>query len=462
MTAVPDQALTTPPTTPPPLPVLVHIRRSLALAIPVMLARAGLIIMVSVDSIMTGRAGVEELAHYAISLAPHVTLLVVGIGLMIGTIVLTAQADGAGQRARGGEIWGTAIWMAGTLGLIWAGVLMAGEPLLRLLDQSPSMAAGGGRALLMFAPGMPAILMYIATTFFLEGIGRPKAGMVVALSANLLNAALNWVLIYGHLGLPEMGGAGAALATTMTRWVMLGCLVTYVLKLPDGRSYGLHQTVWPRPAVAAKLLRIGAPLSLASALETACFGLVMTFAGRLGEVPMAAYQIAFNVITFAFMLAIGISTATSVRVANAVGRGDHVGFGRAGWVGFGLAITLMVASAGLIVAFAPRIAALYSIDPAVRALAVQALWVAACVVVVDGGQAVLLGALRGAGDVIAPTLSFAVAFWGVSVPAAYVFGLQGGAGILGLFWSLFAGLCVALSLLLWRFAIVARRGARPL
>lgn len=448
--------------TPPPLSVMAHIGRSLTLSIPVMLARAGMIVMVSVDSIMTGRAGVEELAHYAISLAPHMTLLVVGIGLMVGTIVLTAQADGAGQRARGGAIWVTAIWMAGALGLLWAGVLMAGEPLLRLLGQSPSMAVGGGRALLMFAPGMPAILMYIATTFFLEGIGRPKAGMVVALSANLLNAALNWVLIYGHLGMPEMGGAGAALATTLTRWAMLAALVGYVLKLSDGPAYGLRQTAWPRPAVAVKLLRIGAPLSVASALETACFGLVMTFAGRLGEVPMAAYQIAFNVITFVFMLAIGISTATSVRVANAVGRGDRVGFGRAGWVGFGLAVTLMVAAAGLMAGFAPQIAALYSTEPAVRTLATHALWVAACVVVVDGAQAVLLGALRGAGDVIAPTLSFALAFWGVAVPAAYIFGLHGGAGILGLFWSLFAGLCVALVLLLWRFVLIARRGARPL
>lgn len=455
--AQPEQALT-----PPPMPLLGHIRRSLDLAVPVMLARAGLIIMVSVDSIMTGRAGVDELAHYAISLAPHVTLLVVGIGLMIGTIVLTAQADGAGQRARVGTIWVTAIWMAGALGLLWGGLLMAGETLLLLLGQSPSMAAGGGRALLMFAPGMPAILMYIATTFFLEGIGRPKAGMVVALSANLLNAALNWLLIYGHMGLPEMGGPGAALATTITRWAMLATLVAYLVRLPDGASYGLGQSAWPRPAVAAKLLRVGAPLSVASALETACFSLLMTFAGRLGEVPMAAYQIAFNVVTFAFMLAIGISTATSVRVANAVGRGDRLGLGRAGWIGLGLVVVLMLATAGLIIGFAPRIAALYSTEAAVRTLATQALWVAAGIVVVDGAQAVLLGALRGAGDVIAPTLSFAFAFWGVSVPVAYVFGLHGDAGILGLFWSLFAGLCVAFLLLLWRFAFIARRGARPL
>lgn len=439
-----------------------HIVRTLRLAVPVMLARAGLIIMVSVDTIMTGRAGADELAYYAISLAPYVTLFVIGIGLLVGTIVLTAQADGAGQAAEAGTIWVSALWIAGVLGVASWLLLLSGEGLLRLLGQGPSLAAGGGRALVMFAPGMPAILMYVATTFVLEGISRPGPGMAVALGANLVNAALNWVMIYGHFGFPAMGAAGAALATTITRWAMLLVLAGYALTMRDGAAYGLRGAPRARLATARKLLRVGAPLSLAAGLETACFATVTTFAGRLGQVPLAGYQIAFNVVTFVFMLAIGLSTATSVRVANAVGRRDREGMAMAGWTGVGLVGILMLVVGALIRFLNGEIARLYSAEAAVLALAVPALTVAAAIVVVDGAQTVVFGALRGAGDVLVPTVSYAVSFWVVAAPAAYVLGLKGEAGILGLLWGLFAGLLCALLLLSWRFVLVARRDVRPM
>lgn len=448
---------------PPPsrLPLSQHISRHLHLAVPVMLARAGLIIMFSVDSIMTGRAGASELAHYAISLAPHITLLVVGIGLLVGTVVLSAQADGAGRHAECGAIWYAALGVAAILGIVAGLILLWGESLLILLGQSPSVAAGGGKALLMFAPGMPAFMMYIATLFFLEGTGRPYAGMVIGFGANFINAGINWVFIYGNLGAPEMGAAGAVLATTITRWIMLFVLIGYTLNLPDGGRYGLGK--WPANAGATiyRLLRIGLPLSIAAALETACFSAVTTFAGRLGELPLAGYQIAFNVLTFVFMLAIGLSNATSVRVANAVGRADRHGMAMAGWTGLGLVVVVTSLAALGIALFSSEIAGFYSAETAVLRFAVPALMVVAFMVVIDGSQAVLLGALRGTGDVLMPTLSYALAFWVIAMPAAYYMSLKEDAGIAGLFWALFAGLIVAFVLLLWRFAIVSRQAVRP-
>jgi MATE family multidrug resistance protein len=314
----------------------------------------------------------------------------------------------------------------------------------------------------MFAAGMPAMLMYIATTFFLEGIGRPRVGMMVALSANLLNAALNWVLIYGNLGAPEMGAAGAALATTVTRWIMLAALLGYTFTMADGGRYGVRTATAGRLFLVRKVLRIGAPLSAAVALQTACFSTVATFAGRLGEVPLAGYQIALNVVMFVFMLAIGLSIATSVRVANAVGRADREGMAVAGWTGVGLVALLMVVVATAIRLLNAEIAGLYSTEAAVLKVAVPALTIAAVLVVADGTQAVFLGALRGTGDVLLPTLSYAVSFWVVAVPAAYFLGLKGQAGVEGLLWGLFAGLCCALVLLGWRFKIVAHRTVRPI
>ncbi len=444
------------------LPLSQHIVRHTRLALPVMAARAGLIIMISVDSVMAGRAGAEQLAHYAISLAPHITLMVLGIGLLVGTIVLTAQSDGAGRTRDCGPVWSTSLRIAATLGLL-AGLLMQwGEPILLAFGQSPELARGGGRTLRMFGAGLPAILMYIATTFFLEGIGRPKAGMAVALSANLLNATLNWMLIYGNLGMPELGAMGAALATALTYWAMLATLVGYVLVMPDGEGYGVRTGPSKRLPLVRKLLRIGAPLALAAGLETACFSTVTTFAGRLGEIQLAGYQIAFNVVTFVFMLAIGLSTATSVRVAKAVGRADREAMAMAGWTGVGLVALVMTVAGTTIRLLNSEIAGLYSTEAAVLQVAVPALAVVAFVVVVDGAQAVILGALRGTGDVVLPALFYAVSFWGVAVPTAYLVGLKGGAGIEGLLWGLFAGLACALVLLGWRFTVVARRRVRPI
>jgi MATE family multidrug resistance protein len=434
-----------------------------------MLSRAGLIILFSVDSIMTGRAGASQLAHYAIALAPQLTLLVLGIGLLIGTIVLTAQADGAGRTADCGPIWSISLWIAAVMGSLAGVAMLWGEPILLLFGQGPELALGGGRTLAMFAPGMPAALMFIATVFFLEGIGRPKAGMVVALAANLPNAALNWVLIYGHLGAPEMGAAGAALATTITRWAMLVALLAYVLSMAGRAHYGIGSPISNRVAVVRKVFRIGAPLSLAVGLEAACFSTIATFAGRLGEASMASYQITLNVVSFVFMLAIGLSTATSVRVANAVGRADAPGVAAAGWIGLWLTFLMVFPIAALIYLFQGPIARLYSDDAAVLAIAVPALAIGAVIVLVDGAQTVILGALRGAGDVLLPTLTYLVTFWGLTIPLAYHFGLSGslsgglsgGLGIRGMLWALFAGLACALVLLGWRFAVVSRRPVRP-
>ncbi len=440
----------------PRIPLSQHVIRSLRLAVPVMFGRAGLVIMISVDSMMVGRSGAQELAHYAISLAPHITLLVVGIGLLVGTIILTAQADGAGRTSNAGAIWLSGLFIAGAMGLISGTAMMWGEDVLLLFGQSASVASGGGASLAMFAPGMPAILMFIATTFFLEGLGRPAPGMIVALSANLLNALLNWVLIFGHLGAPEMGAAGASLATTLTRWAMLAFLIGYVLTMPDRGLYGIALRAWGHYSTALKLLRIGAPLSVAAALESACFSTVTIFAGRLGELPLAAYQIAFNVVMLVFMLSIGLSTATSVRVANAVGRRDRHGAALAGWTGIGMVSVLMVGIALAIAISGPGIASLYTSDAAVLTLAIPALLVASAIVLVDGTQAVVLGALRGTGDVVLPSLIYALSFWVVSVPLAYAVLRSESASIVGLFWALFAGLLCAGVLLAWRFQIVTR------
>lgn len=434
----------------------------LALALPVMAARVGLILQITVDSIMTGHAGAAELAHYGISMAPQVLLLVIGIGLSVGTVVLVGQADGANRPRDCGEIWHGAMAIAAVFGGVAAGILLFGEEILLLLGQSDAMAAGGGQALTMVGLGLPAILMFVATGFLLEGLGRPRAVMVVALAANIPNAALNWLLIEGHWGFPAMGAAGATLATTVSRWAMLAALVTVVMTMRDRAHYGVTDFSAVSPRTIRRLLWLGAPLALTTGLEAAHMAALATFSGWLGETAMASWQACVNVISIAFMLALGMSTATTVRVANAVGRGDRAGVALAGWLGLALIAGIMLLGATVLVLLRPAVAELYSDVAAVQALTVAGLLWAAIILPFDSGQAVLMGAHRGAGDVLLPVAMQGIAFWGVGVPAAYLLAILAEWGLPGVLAGMLCGMIVSSSLLATRFAIISRRDLRPM
>jgi MATE family, multidrug efflux pump len=435
-----------------PLGLLAHVVQTLRLAVPVMLARAGLVILITVDTVMCGAAGGDALAFYGASLAPHITMLTVGIGLLTGTVVYVAQRAGAGRPAECGRIWKRALAIAAALGTAYMVALLFGREMLLLLGQYPEVVEGGGRALVMFGPGMPALLMYVATSFFLEGIGRPKPGMVITLTANLINAALNWAMIFGHLGLPAMGAAGATLATSITRWWMLAMILLYVFTMRDRRHYGIGLVSTGRPDVGTlKLLKLGTPFALAIGVETSTFSGMAALAGIVSIAALAAYQIALNFMALVYMLALGLATATAIRVANAVGAGDPIGLRRAGWTGAGLVAGLMLLVGAATWLAREGIAFAYTQDPAVLPLAAAALAIAAAITLLDGAQGVLIGALRGAADAIVPTLIYGLSFWVVSLPAAWWFGVHHGQGVPALMWSLFAGLLLATALLAWRF-----------
>ncbi len=452
------RAMTATAAAPAPLSLFEHVLQTLRLAVPVMLARAGLVILITVDTVMTGAAGGNTLAFYGASLGPHITMLTVGIGLLTGTVVFTAQLAGAGRPAECGRIWRRALGLGAALGTVYLVLLLFGRDILRLLGQQPEVVEEGGRALVLFGPGMPAMLMYVATAFFLEGIGRPKPGMVITLSANLVNAALNWALIFGHLGLPAMGAAGATLATSITRCGMFATILVYVLTMRDRRHYGITGPRSGAPAVGvAQLLRLGVPFAIAIGIETSTFSGMAAVAGIISVTSLAAYQVALNYMALVYMLALGLSTATAIRVANAVGRRDATGFQRAGWVGAGLVSALMLLIALATYLGREGIALIYTQDAAVVPLAVAALGVAAVITLVDGAQGVLIGALRGASDAIVPTLIYGVSFWLLSLPLGWWFGVQMNHGVPALMWGLFAGLTVATVLLAWRFHRLSMR-----
>jgi MATE family multidrug resistance protein len=440
------------------LPLREHVLRTLRLAGPVMLARAGLLVMISVDTIMCGRVAAQELAYYGIALSPHLGFVLVGIGMLMGTVVVTAQTDGAGRPEECGRIWRLGLVNGALFGSLFGLLLLPGEAILVALGQAPAIARGGGAVLVMFALGMPAMLMFAATTFFLEGIGRSTPGMVVMAVANLVNFGLNYALMFEPW---QMGAAGAALATSITRWFMFLALAAYVLRMPGRDRYGVAAPMagyWP---LERKLMRLGWPIAVSFGLEHGAFFAAATFAGWLGAVPLAAYQIVLNTMGLIYMLAIGLATATAVRVGSAVGRRDRPGLAKAGWVGVGLGLAVMLCLMPVLYGSSGHIARIYTADPAVIAIAAPGLGLAAWILVADASQGILTGALRGAADIWACIIVQFISFWLICIPVCYLLAHPLNLGVAGLLWGLFIGLVGASGLLAWRFRMLTGREVRP-
>lgn len=438
-------------TPPRALPLRHHFRRIVALAIPVMAARAGLVMMFTVNAIFCGWQGKEALAAFGAAAVPQVTLMVVGIGLLIGTIIMTAQADGAGRFLECGRALRGGLTIAAITGTIYLLILLPAEAWLRTLGQPEATIADGSAALRIFGYSLPGILMFSACSFFLEGINRPWPGMIIALTGNILNLAFNWVFVLGNLGMPEMGAAGSALATTITRWAMLAAIVGYILVMPDRRKFAAIPWFTTDLATLRHMLVLGLPLAFAIGTETGCFNFMVIMSGWLGTAELATMYAAINYTSFVYMLTLGLSTAASVRVGNAIGQRSASDIQRAGWTATGLEFIVMGILATTTVFLAPLIASLYSKDFAVLTLLVPALYLTALLFIVDGLQGVLMGALRGAADTMIPTIVYVVSFAFVGIPMGYILGYQLGMGVPALIWSLIAALALATAGLGWRF-----------
>ncbi|HSO41443.1 MAG TPA: MATE family efflux transporter [Rhodospirillales bacterium] len=423
-------------------------------------ARSGIMVMGLVDTVMVGRYAAEELAYLGIALAPITVLLLILTGLLMGTLVVTAAAFGSGDGRGCGAVWRRSLPYALALGVGASFICAFGEPLLRLLGQSPELARQGGAVVRVMGLGLPGAALFLTSTFFLEGLRRPLPGMVMMIAANVVNAALNWIFVYGHLGLPAMGAVGSAWATTGVRLFLAASLVGYVWMMTDARRYGVRdgpRTSW---RAWARQRRIGYAAATSIGVEGTAFSALNVFAGWLGVLPLAAFSIALNLITIVFMVAIGIGAATAVRVGMAHGRGDTTEVALAGWTGLLLALLAMALFA-VVFALAPEaLAAAYTTDFSLRAAVVPLIALSAWILIADGGQGVMANALRGRGETWAPTLMHTTSYVVVMIPLGWLLAFPLGREALGLYEAILIASIVSVSLLSARFAWLGRRDRR--
>ena len=436
-----------------------HVSEMLRLAPPIVLARSGIVVITLVDTIMVGHYSALELGYLAIGMSLVQPVIVTALGLIMGTLVLTANNFGAGRLAECGAIWRRGAAYAFWLGAGGAAICLFGEFLLTLTGQTSELAREGGRVMLVLGLGLPAHMVFLATSFFLEGIRRPMPGLVFMIVANLVNLGLNFVLVSGYGEIPALGAVGAAWATTTARWVLCLGMIGYVLLMRDQAAFGVRLRPAGGWASWHRLRGLGYAMGVSLAVESFAFTAIQQFAGWLGPIPLAAFTVAFYLLVVSFMVAIGFGAATAVRVGIAHGRGDHRDVALAGWTGLGLTVLATLILAAILLIFKAPLASVFSDDAIVIVAAVPLIFWTAMALGADGGQAVMANALRGRQDVWASCGIQAIAFMGVMVPVTYVLVFTMGHGAAGLFQGVQIAATVALVLLGWRFHRLCRRDA---
>lgn len=419
------------------------------LAAPVVVVQVGLLFMGTVDTMMLGRVSALALAAGALGNTVSFGLLVPAMGLLFALDPLISQAFGARDKARMQRHVQRGLVLAGLLSLPLAAIMLHTAPILRLLGQNEAVIPLAADYIRGLVPGNIAFLIFIALRQTLTAMGRVRQALWAILAANLVNVVANWALIFGHLGLPKMGVLGSAFATSISRWVMVAVLIAVSAKILRPYLVRLGPELW-QAAAYLSMLRVGTHIAILLSLEMWLFSAVALLMGNLGPTELAAHQIALNLAALSFQIPVGVAAAASARVGNAIGRQDSEGMQRSARVCLVLGGAVMTFSAAAFT-FAPGLLArFYTTEPAVIALAVVLIPVAALFQIFDGVQVVASGVLRGAGDTRLPALFGFVGYWLLGLPLGWYFAFPGGRGPQGLWWGLTIGLAAVALLLLAR------------
>lgn len=408
---------------------LAESRALLRLAGPIILSQVAQVLMGLLDTVMSGQAGAREQAVVGLGVALWVPVFMCLMSVVQALSPVVAHHYGAGDKQAVVEDTREGVWLALWVSLIPIALMPFARPLLLSAGIDAALAARTVVFLWGIVLGLPAALVYRALAFYSASIHQTRPIMVLAFVGLAVNGVLNQVLIHGHFGLPAMGGAGCGWATGIGMWVALVALAWWTRHAPAYRDYPVWQH-WraPRWAAQRRLLRIGVPMGGAAVAEAAAFSSIAVLVGRFGEVQIAAHQVALNFAALVFMLPMGLSAALSIRVGNALGAGDALLARRIAWTGMVLGLLIAAAAIGPIVLLRHEVAAVYSSDAAVRALAANLLLFAACWQLFDATQVVAMGALRGYKVTLMPMVMMLVAFWGLGLPTGTWLGWHGWGG----------------------------------
>jgi MATE family multidrug resistance protein len=416
----------------------------LRMAVPLALAELGWMAMGLEDTIMAGRLGAAALGAGSLGAMLFYPIAICGTGFLLGMDTLVSQAHGARDSIACRRTLVNGVWLSLGIAPCLAAVILLTIPVLRATGTNPNVMALFEPFLKALAWGLPPLLLYTAFRRYLQAVDVIKPITFTLVSANVFNVTGNWVLMYGHWGVPRMGLEGCGWSTTIARCYMAAVLLATII-WHERRTGDILRSIPWRPSFERirRLAGLGMPAAMQILFEGAVFALVSVFAAHLDEVSLAAHSIAINVVSTTYMVPLGISSAVAVRVGQAYGAGDVRAAATRGWTAILLG-ALFMAGAGVALGTVPRwIVRIYTSDARVIAEGAILLRIAALFQLFDGLQTVSTGALRGLGDTRTPMLAHLVGYWAVGLPVAYLLCFCLGWGAAGIW----VGLSVALILI---------------
>lgn len=441
-----------------------ELAETLKLAVPLALTQLGQIAMMTTDLVFIGRLGGEAVAAAALAHTVFFVIFTFGLGLVSAVAPLAAQAFGARDPRMVRRALRVGLWAALLISAPLMILPFRGEAILIALGQAPAAAKLAQQYLFGLAWGILPALWFIAIRGFMSAVNRPEPVLWITLAAIPANALLVYPLLYGKWGLPELGLFGAGLATSMVNLGTFLAGLWFTARRRPFRKYHVLGRIWRVDwPLMAKLVVIGAPISMAFLLEYGLFGAAGLLMGLISTTALAAHQIALQIAAMLYMVPFGISMAATVRVGHAVGRRDSDAVRRAGYVAILLGTAFMAAMTLAVILGRFAIAEIFlgeAVD-ATATLTATLLLIGATFFVTDGIQTVANGALRGMNDTRIPLLFATFSYWLVGFSSAWALGFHTSFGAGGVWVGLSIGTVVFAVLLILRFRLLASRLAQP-
>lgn len=414
-----------------------------------------------VDNIMVGQLGTAELA--AVSLGNSFMFIAMSLGIGFSTAItpLTAEADASENFVQAKSTFKHGLFLCTMLGISLFLMVFFAKPLMYLMDQPDEVVHLAIPYLNLVAFSLIPLIVFQALKQFSDGMSMTKYPMYATILANLVNVGLNYLLIFGHFGFPRLGIVGAAYGTLASRFIMVAYLWWLLANKERSRKLVTNIKIFVLDKLMLKkILGLGAPSAMQMFFEVGIFTAAIWLSGLLGKNPQAANQIALNLSSMTFMVAMGLSVAAMVRVGNQKGLLKFRELRRIAFSIFLLGTLLATFFGAVFFLFHEQLPMIYvdmndSVNYAdnmeVVSIAAKLLFAAAIFQISDSIQVIVLGALRGLQDVKIPTLITFIAYWGVGFPISYYLGKADTYGSFGIWLGLLAGLTTAAILLYIRF-----------
>jgi MATE family multidrug resistance protein len=445
-----------------------HIRAILILGLPLVGSHLAQFAVHLVDTIMLGWYGVDPLAASGLATSLLFVIFIMGSGFAFAVMPMVAEAATSDQDQNIRRITRMGMWLSIIFAAVFLPVMIWSGSLLRLAGQDPVLSDLAQDYLRIAGFGLFPALLIMVLKSYLAALERTQIVLWITLAGVAVNSALNWLLIFGNWGLPELGLRGAAIASVITHLASLAALMIYAMRTRGLREHALFQRIWRVDTGAlGQVFRLGWPIGLTNLAESGLFSASAFLMGLIGTLPLAAHTIALQIASATFMIHIGLSQAATVRAGRALGRGDVAGLGRGGIAALMLSMIVVAITIALFLGV-PELLMTGFLAPDVEsraeiiAIGVTLLAVAGLFQLVDAGQVMALGMLRGVMDTRVPMIMAAFSYWVMGFPASYLLGITYGYGSVGIWLGLVIGLAFAALLLWWRFVrLYAQMKAAP-